>query len=90
MVEFSSAPRVSITQEAARQFDALPLVIRARILEVSERSERWPDVSGVKALRGRLAGCYRIRTGDYRVQFRVREGKVTVERLGHRDGFYEK
>jgi len=46
-------------------------------------------VSGAKRLRGELAGCYRIRTGDYRVQFRLREGKVVVERVGHRDGFYE-
>jgi hypothetical protein len=29
-----------------------------------------------------------MRTGDYRVQFRL-EGGTVVERIGHRDGFYE-
>jgi len=36
-----------------------------------------------------LTGCFRIRTGDYRVQFRVAGDVVTVEKIGHRDGFYE-
>jgi len=30
-----------------------------------------------------------MRTGDYRVQFRIRGETVTVEKIGHRDGFYE-
>ncbi len=81
--------RVTITPEAARQLEALPLPIRARVLKVFQRLERWPEVSGAKPLRGELAGCHRIRTGDYRVQFRAREGNVVVERVGHRDGFYE-
>jgi len=46
-------------------------------------------VSGVKQLTGTLAGHYRIRTGDYRLQFRVDADAVVVERIGHRDGFYE-
>jgi mRNA-degrading endonuclease RelE of RelBE toxin-antitoxin system len=36
-----------------------------------------------------LAGRYRLRTGDYRVQFQVVGDLVHVERIGHRDGFYE-
>jgi mRNA-degrading endonuclease RelE of RelBE toxin-antitoxin system len=46
-------------------------------------------VSGVKALRGDLAGCFRLRTGDYRVQFRVAGETIIIEKVGHRDGFYE-
>jgi mRNA-degrading endonuclease RelE of RelBE toxin-antitoxin system len=38
---------------------------------------------------GRLAGHYRIRTGDYRVQFYVEGETVIVEKIAHRDGFYE-
>ena len=74
---------------AARQFDALPTAIKARVLKIIVRVEDWPDVSGAKPLRGNLAGRYRIRTGDYRVQFRVQNDVVLIERLGHRDGFYE-
>jgi len=46
-------------------------------------------VSGAKALRGRLAGLYRIRTGDYRLLFRVEGERIVIERAGHRDRFYE-
>ena len=43
-----------------------------------------------EALRGALAGHYRIRTGDYRVQFFVDAGgNPTIEKVGHRDGFYD-
>ena len=53
------------------------------------RLEHWPDVSGAKPLRGELAGHWRIRTGDYRLQFHTEGDEVVIERLGHRDGFYE-
>jgi mRNA-degrading endonuclease RelE of RelBE toxin-antitoxin system len=46
-------------------------------------------VSGAKPLRGGLAGHYRLRTGDYRMQFRVAAAEVIVERVGHRDRFYD-
>ena len=59
------------------------------MLTLFERLEAWPNVSGVKALRGQLAGSYRLRTGDYRLQFRVVGESVRVEKIGHRDGFYE-
>jgi mRNA-degrading endonuclease RelE of RelBE toxin-antitoxin system len=60
--------RVTITRQAARQFDELPTPIRERVEKIMERLERWPDVSGVRPLRGPLAGHYRARTG-------VRSGK---------------
>ncbi|HRJ49839.1 MAG: hypothetical protein KF787_00570 [Phycisphaeraceae bacterium] len=47
----------------------------------------------VLPLEGDLAGQYRIRTGDDRVQFTVNaKGQplvVTVVKVGHRDGFYD-
>ena len=92
---------VVLTPAAQEEFDALPKAVRARIEKVLRRLERWPDVSGAKPLSGELAGRSRIRTGDYRVQFYVEPGKpakddapatpdkVKVEKVGHRDGFYE-
>ncbi len=80
---------VVITPAAAEQADELPKTIRRRIMRLVERLELWPEVSGVKALTGKLAGCYRVRTGDYRLQFRVVTDTVVIERVGHRDGFYE-
>jgi len=80
---------VSITPRASRELDGLPLTIKGRVLAVLERLARWPQVSGAKPLRGELTGLYRIRTGDYRVLFRIEGRQVIVERVGHRDRFYE-
>lgn len=81
--------KVWISPEAQRQFRDLPALIRRRVLVITDRLEQWPNVSGVKPLRGSLAGRFRIRTGDYRVQFSLSGETVVVEKIGHRDGFYE-
>jgi mRNA-degrading endonuclease RelE of RelBE toxin-antitoxin system len=80
---------VTVEPVAFQQLIALPERIKARVVGIIARLEKWPDVSGAKPLRGQLAGHYRIRTGDYRVQFRLVGEEVVVERMGHRDGFYE-
>jgi mRNA-degrading endonuclease RelE of RelBE toxin-antitoxin system len=81
--------QVKVTPEAARQLVDLPRVMRTRVELILVRLERWPEVSGAKPLRGNLAGRYRIRTGDWRVQFHLQGDSVVVEQIGHRDGFYE-
>ena len=87
---------VDVTPTAHTQFEALPRGIRLRVARLLDRLERWPHVSGAKALSGNLAGRRRMRTGDYRVQFvperdDTAQGgwRVTVEKIGHRDGFYD-
>jgi len=80
---------VTITPQAAAQLERLPIAVRVRMTRVFQRLEGWPSVSGAKPLRGRLAGWYRIRTGDYRVRFRVRGETVVVDGVGHREGFYD-
>ncbi len=80
---------VEITPEARAQAARLSEPLRGRVLAIVGRLARWPAVSGAKPLRGGLAGRYWIRTGDYRVQFYLREGVIVVEKIGHRDGFYE-
>jgi mRNA-degrading endonuclease RelE of RelBE toxin-antitoxin system len=93
---------VFVSADAATQIAALPHTMARRVRTIVARLYHWPAVSGAKPLRGALAGRYRARAGDYRVQFRVdtvrqadEEGKVTkdyrifVEKVGHRDGFYD-
>jgi mRNA-degrading endonuclease RelE of RelBE toxin-antitoxin system len=80
--------RVILTVEAEAQFDKLPATIQARVLAVIERLRSWPNVSGAKAMRGDLKGYHRIRTGDWRVLFRV-EADVIVVRIAHRSTVYE-
>src|ERR1051325_2782612 len=104
---------VTTTSAAREQLSELPRLIALRMEKLLARLSRWPNVSGVKHLSGDLAGKCRLRTGDYRLQFHVRETKkaitvkqtvqgkeitlvreiidytVVVEKIGHRDGFYE-
>lgn len=86
---YNSGVNVTITESARRDFAALPRVIQARMLGLFERLADWPDVSGAKPLTGNLAGRYRLRTGDYRLQFRVRGDYVLIEKIGHRKDIYE-
>jgi mRNA-degrading endonuclease RelE of RelBE toxin-antitoxin system len=81
--------KVELEPSAAAGLDRLANPIHSRVLQILARLEHWPEVSGAKPLRGDLAGHYRIRTGDYRVQFRAVGDLVTVEKIGHRDSFYD-
>jgi len=78
-----------VTATALEEFTRVPRTIQTRVIQLVERLRHWPHVSGAKPLSGNLAGHYRLRTGDYRVQFRVEGALVIVERIGHRDGFYD-
>lgn len=80
---------IRLSRDAAGQFDDLPLPIQARVLKLIERLKKWPEVSGARPLTGTLAGAYRLRTGDYRMQFHLQDDKIIVDKVGHRDGFYE-
>ena len=80
---------VLVSPDVQRQVDRLPRVIRARVWQLIQRLRKWPEISGAKPLRGNLAGRYRLRTGDYRLQFRIEGQNVVIEQIGHRAGFYE-
>jgi mRNA-degrading endonuclease RelE of RelBE toxin-antitoxin system len=80
---------VKVTPEALEQLAGLPRVIRERMGKLLQRLQSWPNVSGAKPLSGDLAGCYRLRTGDYRLRFRVKGGNILVDKIGHRSDFYE-
>jgi mRNA interferase RelE/StbE len=80
---------VELTPKAAEEVERLPKMIHDRVLRLMARLEKWPQVSGIKALSGNLAGSYRLRTGDYRVRFRVRGENIIVDKIGHRREFYE-
>ena len=82
--------KVLLSREAQREIAELPKVIRARLYEVLGRLQRWPEVSGAKPLRGELSGCYRMRTGDWRVVYEIRDNVslVLVVAVGHRREIY--
>jgi mRNA interferase RelE/StbE len=80
---------VSLTEDSTEQLMRLPKPIHARVVRLLKRLEHWPDVSGAKPLRGELTGWFRMRTGDYRLRFRLHGEKVLVDKIGHRSDFYE-
>ena len=71
---------VVMTNEAKKDFEQIKnVIIVTRMYELVDRLKDWPTVSGFKRLTGNLAGKYRLRTGDYRLQFRVETKRVTVK-----------
>jgi mRNA-degrading endonuclease RelE of RelBE toxin-antitoxin system len=80
---------VVMTKEPAKEFERLPTTIKVRVLDIFVRLQAWPDVSGAKPLRHGLAGHYRLRTGDWRVMFRVVAPNVIVVSIEHRSRVYE-
>lgn len=86
-----TAPMATLvfTPEAREQYAKVPPAMLHRMYNLTERLKKWPEVSGAKPLSGNLAGHYRLRTGDYRLQFRVEGERVIVEKIGHRDRFYD-
>jgi mRNA interferase RelE/StbE len=80
---------VELTGQALEQFARLPRGIQERVRKILHRLKDWPNVSGVKALLGDLAGWYRLRTGDYRIRFYVQGEIIVVDQIGHRRDFYE-
>lgn len=74
---------------AVEELDRLNNPIKARIYKLLERLQNWPNVSGAKALAGDLAGSFRMRTGDYRLQFHLEDQTIFIDKIGHRDGFYD-
>lgn len=80
---------MTILNDALDDLDRLPGSMQERILGVVERLERWPQVSGVKALTAQWRGHSRIRTGDYRVVFKLYPDRIVVVRVAHRKEVYE-
>jgi len=80
---------VRFRPRAARQFRKLPRADQARLAPTIEALARDPFPPGHRKLAGTDA-LYRIRVGDFRVIYRVREGEllVLVVLLGQRRDIY--
>ena len=81
---------VEFTAEAKHELEEIPLIIRLRCYGIIERLQHWPNVSGAKPLRGELKGCFRIRTGSWRIVFRPEGSMVWIVRIDNRKDVYER
>jgi len=80
---------IVIPRPVQRQLDSLPRETRARILARLALMKNDPRPRGSIKLRGH-ANEYRIRVGDYRVRYEVRDAESVVLLLhcGHRKDAY--
>jgi len=74
---------------ALRDLKGLPQNVQRRILEPIENLADDPRPPGVKKLSG-TEDLYRIRVGDYRVIYQIRDKErlVVIVRIGHRGDIY--
>lgn len=80
---------MELTADAVAQLGELPSAIVGRIDAVVTRLRDWPNVSGMKRLTGDLKGNFRIRTGDYRIIFRLDGRRIIIWRIANRRDVYE-
>lgn len=76
---------------ALRQLCKLDSQIARRIKSTTETLRTEPRPPGVKALTGQR-GWLRIRVGDYRIVYEVRDSElvVLVIQIGHRSQIYDR
>lgn len=85
-------PRVQLTRQATRHFEALPRKLQEPVLNALTDLEIDPQGAG-KPLLGRLKGLWSARVGSYRVIYSNegsrRSPKVIVRAIKHRSTAYQ-
>ena len=80
---------VEFSRRAARQIDGLETDLRVRVIKRIEALSDNPRPPGVQKLSG-SEGDYRIRIGDYRVVYEIRDAllMVLIMKVAHRRQVY--
>jgi len=80
---------VELLSPALREFKALDKPIQKRIAKAIDTLENNPRPFGCKKMEG-LEGAYRIRAGDYRIVYRIKDEVllVLIIKVGHRREIY--
>ena len=74
---------VQLAQSAAGDLDGIPDRLRSQIVEAikSLADNLVPTGSGVKKLKGFKPPLYRLRSGDYRVLYRIQSSAILIMRI---------
>ena len=82
--------RVAILPAAFKQLAELPKPDQRRVQEAIDALASDPRPPGAKSLQGKSKGLHRIRVGNYRIVYRIRQSQllVLVVRIGHRGSVY--
>ncbi len=78
-----------IPPDVVKQLAAMPKADRRRLLDALEAVAEEPTrrFSFITQLVGQ-AGVWRLRKGDWRAVYRIHEGDVILDRVGHRREVY--
>ena len=81
---------VVLSRQAKRYFAAAPLSLAQRLGKIFEALESSPMPEESKPLKGALEGLRRIRVGNIRVIYEVKEpgNEVRIVKIGPRGGIY--
>lgn len=79
---------VNISKAAQKDIASLPVLVQVRVQDAILLLAAYPQVVGVKALKGSLKGQYRVRVGSYRVVFTLASGVLTVVAVDDRKDVY--
>jgi mRNA interferase RelE/StbE len=82
--------RVEFSRSAEREFDQLPQHVSARLASRINALAANPRPPGVLKLTGRTTDLYRIRVGNYRVVYAIKDDLlvVLIVSVGHRNEIY--
>ena len=85
------AYRIEVKPSVAKALGKLPRDVQTRLAAKIDSLAQDPRPKGAKKLSGE-AETYRVRSGDYRVIYQIREEAllVLVVRIGHRREVYRK
>jgi mRNA-degrading endonuclease RelE of RelBE toxin-antitoxin system len=80
--------QVTLSSTAKKQIEALPALVQVRIAAAIQALAAYPNVPGVKALKGAHKGTFRVRVGAYRIIFSTATGIVTIISISDRKEAY--
>lgn len=82
---------VEVTKKAMKQLESLPGQMQERMLEAIRGLGDDPRPPGCRKLTNVEPATWRIRVGDWRALYRIKEGElvVVVVRVAHRSDVYE-
>lgn len=78
---------VVLSRRAEKSLPNLPEQIRAWALGLVAALHNGPNVQGAEKLTG-PGKRFKVRKGDYRLTFEVKDGRIEVARIGHRKDVY--
>ena len=82
---------IVFTKAAKKQLKKIPKQDQQKISTRIQDLSTNPRPEGMKALQGKLAQFYRVRSGNYRVMYSIEDEKliVLVVKIAHRKVVYE-